>query len=356
MMSVAKIGAAAALAATVTAAGLAEAKTVKITAIGAPPPIVTNVKVVKEYMIPEINKRLEESGRDFRIEWREAWAQTLAKFDETFEAVEEGIAHLGVIITSFEESKLPLEQYSNMVPFGGVAGAQLDAIDKRVRTKVPEINGTYARYNQVFLESTASDTFGIATKFPITSVDDLKNHKIGTTGTNGHWLRGTGAVIVTSSMADAYTNIRSGVYEGYIVAVSLAFPYRIDEAAPNFTRVNFGGSVATTLTMNKALWAELPDFVQKIFIDTAKGWSQRYIETTEQQAKAFAPLMEKRGTKFLDMTPAERAKWAKMLPNVPKQWAEGLDKKGEPGTKLLRAYMDELRASGIQVVRDWDKE
>ena len=333
-----------------------EAKTVKITAIGAPPPIVTNVRVVREYVIPEVNRRIEASGQDFKIEWREAWAQSLANFNETFEAVENNIAQFGMIISGFEESKLPLEQYTAMVPFHGLEGAKLDAIDQAIRAKVPEMSQAYLRHNQVFLSAAASDTFGLLTKFPVRKFEDLEGKKIGTTGSWGHMLRGTKAVAVTSSMADAYTNIRNGVYDGYISAVSLSFPYKIDEAAPNYTVVNFGGIVSSSLTVNKATWDEFPEFARTIFREVARGWSDRYVRITTESGKNFVGLMEKRGAKFAPLAAAERRKWASAMPNVPKEWADNLDKRGQPGTKLLAAFMDALRGSGAEVVRNWDRE
>ena len=43
------------------------------------------------------------------------------------------------------------------------------------------------------------------------------------------------------------------------------------------------------------------------------------------------------------------------MPNIAKEWAERIDKQGLPGTKVLAAYMDELRKAGAKPVRDWDK-
>ena len=44
------------------------------------------------------------------------------------------------------------------------------------------------------------------------------------------------------------------------------------------------------------------------------------------------------------------------MPNIAREWAQQLDKEGQPGTKLLSAYMEESRAAGVKMVRDWDKE
>jgi hypothetical protein len=44
------------------------------------------------------------------------------------------------------------------------------------------------------------------------------------------------------------------------------------------------------------------------------------------------------------------------MPNIAKDWASGLDKKGLPGTKMLTAYMNKMRAANQPIIRQWDKE
>ncbi len=69
----------------------------------------------------------------------------------------------------------------------------------------------------------------------------------------------------------------------------------------------------------------------------------------------FLAIMKKKGVKVSTLAAAERQKWAAMMPNIAQEWAQRLDKRGLPGTKLMKAYMDELRARGIKIVRHWDR-
>ena len=65
-------------------------QTIRLTVAAGPPATLTPAKMTKELFIPEINKRLAASKQNVKIEWTEAYNQTLAKFNEVFEAVEEG--------------------------------------------------------------------------------------------------------------------------------------------------------------------------------------------------------------------------------------------------------------------------
>jgi hypothetical protein len=44
------------------------------------------------------------------------------------------------------------------------------------------------------------------------------------------------------------------------------------------------------------------------------------------------------------------------MPNIAKEWADRANKDKLPGTQVLSAYMDALRAAGAKPVRDWDKK
>jgi TRAP-type C4-dicarboxylate transport system substrate-binding protein len=351
---IAKMGACAVLA--LAAVGGARAETMKLTVVGAAPPTVTHVKVTKERFVPEVTKRLAASGKDFKIEWNEAYAQSLAGFNEVFESVEEGIAHVGLILKNFEEAKLPLEQYMYMVPFGRHTAQQMNVIDANLHAKIPEMKAQYDRHNQVFIVSGATHSSQMMTTFPIKSVDDLKGRKIGASGAMGHWLRGTGAVIVTASMAQSYTDIKNGVYEGYPISLTLAFPYKTYEAAPYMTVVDFGPSATSTITVNKATWAKLPQHARDIVVEVASMWPSWQLEVDEGNEARWREPMIKKGLKISSLSPAERRRWAQQMPNVAQEWADAVEKDGRPGKQVLKAYMDEIRALNIEVARHWDRE
>jgi hypothetical protein len=44
------------------------------------------------------------------------------------------------------------------------------------------------------------------------------------------------------------------------------------------------------------------------------------------------------------------------LPPIAKQWAQSIDKKGLPGTEVLKAYMDIMRKNNQPIIRHWDRD
>ncbi len=334
---------------------VANAKTVKLIVAAPAPAVVTFVAMTKKKFIPEVNKRLAATGKDFKIKWIGAYAQAVAKAFETFEAVEENIAQVGLIVKNFEESKLPLEQYAAMVPFSGETVDDIISIDANIRKKVPNMNDGYTKHGQTFLISGVSPMYDLFTTFPVKSIDDLKGRKIGVSGVLGQFFRGTGATTVSSAMVESYTSIRSGVYDGYPISIGLAFPFKTYEAAKIYTQVSFGVATGTAITVNNGVWASFPRYVKDIFRDVAQKWPHWQVAADKAKGAKFARIMKKKGVKFNKMAHKERLRWANTMPNISREWAKRQDKKGLPGSKVLAAYFSELKRVNAKGLRDWSK-
>ena len=335
------------------------AESFKLTAIGGPPPLALSVKMTKEHFLPEVNKRLAASGSSHRIEWTEAWSGSVASLPEVFTAIENGVGDLGVQVWPFEGSKLPTENMTFHVPFGTSDPLQLVEIFRKLRTRIPEMDSIFQKYNQVHLASWALDPDHLASRVPVRRFEDLKGRKIGASGTMAQYFANTGAVPVSSSMDQAVTAIEAGVYEGYPAPITLMFPYRMHNSAKYITEVNFGSTVASGLTINKKTWDRLPNEVQAVFREVA--WETAVLHSRQAAAlsRDYRERMMRQGATFIGFPAEDRKHWATSLPNLAKAWTQRLDSQGLPGTKLLDAYMTELRAlpsSGEFLVRHWDKE
>lgn len=325
------------------------AQTLEVTVAATPPPAVTFVGTFKNNVAPRIDERLAASGKGFRIKWNHAYSGTLDKFNEVFEAVEEGIAGAGLILKNFEPSNLPLEAYAVYMPFVTLTRAQIVEIDAELRKEITELNEAYAGHNQVFLTSGVNDSMQFFTKFPVRKVGDLKNRKMGSSGSFAQWLRGTGAVTVNPSMIHSYTNIKNGVYEGYPVSVILAFVYKTWSAAPYLTRADFGPTVNSAITFNADVWKKIPSWAQRIVREEAEKWAAYQDKVDDGKRAKFLGIMKSKGVKVSSLPDAECREWAVSMPNIAREWAERLDKRGQPGTELMKAYMNQLRARGVEV-------
>lgn len=337
--------------------GSASAETINLTVAAGQPPHLLGIKFIRDYFIPEVDRRIAAAGIDFKIKWTQAYAGSLCKPTKCIFAVQDGIIDIGFVPTIFHPDKLPLEGVGFVTPFlTDKVKIVTDVMDELHRT-IPEMGTQYEKYNQIRLAGGGIDTFNIVSTFPIRSVDDVKGHKIGTAGGALAWMRGTGAVPVHSNMMEYYNNTKTGVYEGFIVFPSSYLPFKYTEVAPYVNLWNFGAQYSQAMTMNKNSFAKLPAAVQKIFLEVASIYRQKNDGGYQAfSAKSLAMVAKAPGVHMIKISDKERRRWAMAMPNLAKEWAEKMEKQGLPGNKVLKAYMDGVRAAGIKPIRDWDRE
>jgi len=163
---------AATVAATVALAGVAQATTYKITFAGAHGTHLPWMKAIKDYYIPEVDKRLAAAGGKDKIEWTEAFGGTLAKVGGVLESVQEGIADMAMVYTIFEPAKLPLMSVTFMAPFGSDDVTLISKIMVEMNNELPELKAEWAKHNNVCLGIIAADTDHTWTKFPVKTLED----------------------------------------------------------------------------------------------------------------------------------------------------------------------------------------
>ena len=110
-----------------------------------------------------------------------------------------------------------------------------------------------------------------------------------------------------------------------------------------------------SLNVNKDVWAGLPGEVKNALKAAVPAWQKDSIDRVNNGAAAgLARCKKDFGTVYTRMSDADIKAWAAMLPPLAKNWAAAQDKKGLPGTAILKAWMDNMRANNQPVMRDWD--
>jgi TRAP-type C4-dicarboxylate transport system substrate-binding protein len=330
------------------------AETYKVTISAAHGTQLPWIGMIKNFMIPEIDKRLAAGGKH-NIVWNEAFGGTLAKVGGELDAVGSGVAEMGFVYTIFEPAKLPLLAVSFMAPFGSDDPRVLNKIMYEMNDEMPEMASQWARHNQIFLAALSTDTDYLLTTFPVSSIADLKGKKIGAAGSLALWVNGINAVPVHGDFATHFNNIKTGVYDGLIAFSTGMYPPKLHQVAPYATRVDLGSMMIGAVTINKAFHDRLPTDVRKIIKDVGKEYNVRIAEQLQSLAGNFEKKMKDEGAKFTKLPDEERRKWATSMPNIAKNWADVNDKRNLPASKVLTAYMKKLRDNNVQLVRDWDK-
>lgn len=335
------------------AGGLAQAETIKMTMASSHPPVVAWVAALKDHVVPQSNILLKEAGSSVTIEWTEAYAGSLYKFQDTLEAVEEGITDVGWVGTLWENSKMPLQNITYNTPFVSDDLPTVMKVMNDLHDKMPELTQAWTNHNQIYLGASGIETYHVFSTTPIRTFEDLAGKKFMAAGAVGSWLRGTGAVPVDGGLPVYYNNIKTGVADGALISMSGGFPFKLHEVAPYITKVSLGAQYTGGMAMNLDTWKSLPPDVQGVFKTLGREYSVVHSEKLMQLANVFEQKMVEAGATVIEFPAAERKKWADALPDIGGDWMRNLDASGLPAKKFLQAYLDEMTAAGAAPPVNW---
>lgn len=334
----------------------ASAKTFTVTVATGHPSIIPWVKLLNSYFIPDVDKRLAISGGNYKILWRKAYGGTVAKIGGVLEAIEQGVADLGIVGAVFEPANLPLQIVSYYTPFATTKITTAVEVIDEMHHKVPALKKTWDKYNQVYLTGLGVDNFNLFTKKPIKSLKDIKGMKIGGAGPNLNWLRGAGVVGVQIDLTTIYNDLATGIYDGVLLFPSSAAAIKVHEVAPYYLQVGFGAMSWAGLTVNKDFWNSLPKEVQKVFLAAANDYRDKLNQYQKELGVKGLAEMVLKGLKVSKLTSVERIRWAMSMPNIAKEWSNSLEAKGLPAKEVIKIWLKGVRARGETPVRAWDKE
>ncbi|MEM9047198.1 MAG: C4-dicarboxylate TRAP transporter substrate-binding protein [Pseudomonadota bacterium] len=333
----------------------AQADSYNVTIVAGHPPIFRWVKQFPEVYIPTVAAELEQLGHSFSAS--EQYGGAIAGVGEELEALEAGLAEIGICSSLFDPAKLAVQNVTYYTPFVSADVNLVTEVLHDLHQNDPRMLEAYTENNVVYLGSpTAIDDYLLMTTFPVTSLDDLDGRKIAAPGPAINWLSGTGAVGVQGNLTTYYNELQTGVYDGVIVFASAAFPGKLYEVAPYVTKFGLGAQFAGAICANKDWWDGLDPDVQAAFrtgADAAMAW---YLADLEGFVALALAKMEEAGATITTASDAMRREWANGMDNAAAVWAEGLDAQNRHGSAIMTLYLDAMRRAGATPLRDWDRE
>jgi TRAP-type C4-dicarboxylate transport system substrate-binding protein len=326
-------------------------ETIRLTVATGHAPIVNWVKLLDEFYLPEIDRRLAETGR-YKIEWTKGYSSTIAKIGGEIDAVEQGVVDMAIVGASFNPDKLPLQIVSYYTPFATEdLGTIVNTVDELNRTnkamqKLWDDNGLK------YLAAIGVDNFELFSTKEVKSYKEIVGLKVGGIGPNLNWLLdGTSGVMLQPN--SAYTDLQTGVYQAALAPTSLGLTLRIADAAPYLLKVDFGAMCFGAVAMNAEVFNGLPEDVQAIIEGVGREYQQKLIAFTDETVARNVADMQAKGLRIIEVPDEDKRAWAAALPNIAAKWAATMEEKGLPARDLVRDYLSKVRARGGAVVRDW---
>ena len=150
-----------------------------------------------------------------------------------------------------------------------------------------------------------------------------------------------------SSLATAYTEMKTNVYEGWIMFPSAWVNLKLYEPGPFYTLIGFGSMTWHGLTINQDTYNELPDDVKPILMEVAAEYE---LQTGTVNASEYDRLVnELRGLITVsEISPDVRKAWAQSLADWPQKLATDLDAQGLPASQVLKLVLERAEANGYE--------
>lgn len=323
----------------------------KITLVAGHPPVLRWVAHLSATFIPAVDRALDGSGE--RIEWDSQFGGGLAKVGQSLETTAEGIADIGLVLSVFDPSKLPLQNITYYTPFSTVSTPAIMQTMAELHSRSEAFLAPWKANGLVYLGGGVGTTdYFLMTTEPVANLDDLTGLKLGVPGPSVNWLSGTAAVGVSGNLTTYYTNIKSGVLDGAIVPGSAAAPTKLYEVAPHILKIGFGAQYAGGLAANADWFARQSSAMQQALQEGARAYSNAYTEELDVLLAEALVQMEAAGATITDATPALREAWVDGMANIATDWQATLG----PDSSAVANYMNALRAAGEIPLRDWDRD
>lgn len=330
---------------------------IKLTAIDGYPDRSMWVQEFSNFFIPRVNEELAAGG-NYEIEWMEAYGGQIVKPRGVLEGIKLGLGDIGIVTTIFHSSALPSQGISAVTPFvASDARVVARAVDEIAR-EFPQMQAELSAENQVYLATgVVLDTYQVFSTKPVATLSDLEGMKIAGAGYNLRYLEGIpGAAGVRGGLPNFYNMLQTGVVEAAMLWPEAADTFKIAEVAPYMLQADLGAVNSKTVTANADVWADLPDEVKAVLEAVAVEYRDHVAGIAMDRAAASRQAYLDGGGTIVEMSQEQRQAWADSMPNIAVEWANALDSTGAPGSEMLVAYMDKLRAAGFAPLRDWDAE
>ncbi|MBI4307915.1 MAG: C4-dicarboxylate TRAP transporter substrate-binding protein [Chloroflexi bacterium] len=290
-----------------------------------------------------------------RISFQYKWGGSLAKPGEEVDAVKSGLADIGLIITPYYPTRLPLANLTFAVPLGPSDAKMVVEIARELYNRFPAMRKELEDNNQVPLTYMPLLSFEMASRAPINKPEDLKGKRVGQAG--GKYAPQAYQVLGASNVSlpgpEHYQALQTGVIDANVLAWEYIETFKIHEVAKYMVRTDYGGNFAYVLTINKDTWNKLSPADQKLMQDLALEVERRVVDESVRKEKQALDTLTKAGVTFIEFSPADKEKWAQSIPNLPQQWAEEMEGRGLPGKQIMKTFIQLAKDKGYKWPREW---
>jgi TRAP-type C4-dicarboxylate transport system substrate-binding protein len=266
-------------------------------------------------------------------------AQSLAKAPQTYDAVVNGIADIGMTVLAYSRGRFPIASAIDL-PLGYKNGVQATKVANAVLNKFhpSEFNDTQI----MFLHAHGPGLLNTVDK-RVATLEDMKGLKIRTTGASGRVIEALGGSPVGKGMGETYQLLQKGVVDGSLHPLESNKGWKLGEVVKYVTE-SYPIAYTTTFAvfMNKSKWAKLTPAQHKIIMDINAEWADKHGEGWDSSDKAGIDFFKSKGGEFVPLPADEAEKWKAAVAPIMDDYAEKVSEKGIDGKAVVEFIKENM--------------
>jgi TRAP-type C4-dicarboxylate transport system substrate-binding protein len=289
-----------------------------------------------------------------RVKFQYYWGGTLAKAGEEYQAIQKGVADIGVVGYGFHPSEFRAATFFYVVPFSPSDPITYHKVVESFFHEVPTFREEVGRYNMRFLYPNYTDSYELNTLKPVRTLEDMKGLKISAFGAYlPRIVNASGATATTTPMVDRAMNLQTRVIDGQVLPLSGIYKFKFHQIAPNVTVIGMGCAVFGATCINMNTWNRLPQDIQEVFEKVAAEaglWQANYHSSVDAEA---IDKMKAGGAGIFYLSEQDKKKWAEAMDDYPAEWANKMKAQGLPGWEIWEKYVSSAKKAGYQFVKQF---
>jgi len=292
---------------------------------------------------PWIAKIHERAGDALKLEYYPA--EQLGKAKDVLSLTGSGVVDIGYVAPAFVGDKLPLSVVAELPMDFKSSCEATPALYKLATGEGILAKQEFAPNNVRVLWTLVLPPYQImmGSKVNFADLKSIEGLKIRTTGgAKEIAVRKLGAVPVQIPSPEVYEAVTRGTVDGAVWPFTSVYSYGMDKAYQSSTVGENFGSFVVTYVINERKWKSLPPAAQKAITEASQEILKVACEVADAEDADAVGKLKAAGWKIPELSAADKAELRKRLAPVSQEWAQALDKRGKPGSQVLKAYQEEL--------------
>ena len=260
---------------------------------------------------------------------------TLLGTTEIFDGVVNGVAEMGIVLSSTLTGRLPVTMVADI---SGFYYASSQAGCRAMRDYLEEVQPEELK-DVVVLFPISTTPQALCSTTPITSMEDIAGKQIRATSSAADAVKSWNAVPVSMDIGEVYEGMRNGLVDGCISSVGAFGNSKFEEVAPYCLVTPFIGS-SNLVVMNRSIYESMPESQREVFDkcvdETFEEFYSTYIEDFSNDPNSQTYLDTIENITFLEGEELE--KFTEAVKDLPAQYAQQLNDLGYDGDHLVELF------------------